>query len=176
MRIVSVILLFISLACCMNAQSNECRSLGAQDVQMPAYAPIARAAHIEGIVRFKVDLSPDLRPEITLLEGSKFLEGSAKAFLEVRRYWWMTEGKHASCTYTASIEYHILQSASGEANNLYRVTTLGLSHTIVEIQPVKPTCMDCINETCPAQRVKEAQQPIYPPIAKAARVSGDVTA
>jgi hypothetical protein len=61
-------------------------------------------------------------------------------------------------------------------NNFFRLTILGVDHTLVEVQPIKPTCSDCSNDICPLDGMTESKSPTYPPIARAAHVSGDVSA
>ncbi len=142
---------------------------------MPVYAPIARAAQVEGIVRFEVTLSPELKAEVKLLDGHPMLAGAAQTYLEYRRYSWKEGAEHKACSYTAEIEYRIIASESDDQNNFFRVTILGLNHTLVEIQPIKPTCMDCKDFRCPLDGVTESKSPTYPPMARAAHVEGDVS-
>jgi hypothetical protein len=142
---------------------------------MPTYAPIARAAHIEGIVRFEVTLSPELIAEVKLLDGPRFLAGAAQDYIENRRYSWKEGAEHKACSYTTQMEYRIITSQSDDQNDFFRVTILGPDHTVIEAQLVKPTCSDCKDFRCPLDGTIESKSPTYPPIARAAHVEGDVS-
>jgi hypothetical protein len=142
---------------------------------MPVYAPIAKAAHVEGTMRFTVSLTAELAPTVKLVDGPKLLEGVAQSYIEGRRYSWKVEGEHSPCSYTAQIEYRIIKPESDDTNNFYRVTVMGLGHTLIEVQPVKPTCQDCVKDTCPPDGLVSSGKPICPPMARAARVSGDIS-
>lgn len=157
------------------AQSEGCNDVIFHDSAMPIYAPIARAAHVEGVVRFSISLSFQLTPSINLLDGPELLDGAARDYIEGRRYSWKYEGEHQPCSYTAKIEYRIINPESDNANNFYRVTVLGLGHTLVEVQPIKPTCSDCTNDTCPSNDIVSTSKLIYPAMARAAHVSGDTS-
>jgi hypothetical protein len=176
MRFVTLAFFCFASTLSLNAQNVPCKDLIVSNSLMPVYAPIARAAHIQGIVRFKVTLSPDARAEVKLLDGLPFLAGAATTYIEARRYHWATEAEHTSCNYTASVEYRIITPESDEVNNFFRVTVLGMDHTLVEVQPIKPTCSDCGNDTCPLDAMTESKSPIYPAMARAAHVEGDISA
>jgi hypothetical protein len=172
----NVLALFCLLAIApLFAHGENCSGVIFRDAAMPIYAPIARAAHVEGVVRFSIALSAELTPEIKQLDGPKLLEGAARLYIEGRRYSWKFQDEHSPCLYTAQIEYRIIRSESDDANNFYRVTVLGLGHTLVEVQPIKPTCSDCYNDTCPPDGIVSTGSPIYPMIARAAHVSGDIS-
>jgi Gram-negative bacterial TonB protein C-terminal len=175
MRWICSIFLSFLIVGCLNAQQDPC-NVEAQDPVMPVYAPIARAAHIEGIVRFEVTLSQELKPEVKLLDGHPMLAGAAQSYLEYRRYLWKEGAEHKACSYIAQMEYRIIEPQSDDRNDFFRVTILGLNHTLVEVQPIKPTCNDCKDFRCPLDGVTESKSPTYPPIARAAHVEGDVSA
>jgi hypothetical protein len=175
MRWICSILLSFLTAGYLSAQQTPC-NVNVRDRAMPTYAPIARAANIEGIVRFEVTLSPELIAEVRLLDGPRFLAGAAQDYIENRRYSWKEGAEHAACSYTTEMEYRIIASESDDRNDFLRVTVLGLSHTLVEVQPIKPTCMDCKDFRCPLDGVTESKSPTYPPIARVAHVEGDVSA
>jgi Gram-negative bacterial TonB protein C-terminal len=160
----------------LNAQDAPCKDVVTTNSLMPVYAPIARAARIQGIVRFKVALSPDGRAEVKLLDGLPFLAGAATTYIEGRRHYWPTENEHTSCSYTTVVEYRIITPESDYVNNFFRVTILGIDHTLVEVQPIKPTCNDCSDDTCPLDGMAESKPLIYPAMARAAHVEGDISA
>jgi hypothetical protein len=166
---------FLSSVGCLSAQQAPC-NVEARDLAMPVYAPIARAAHVQGIVRFEVKLSPDLKAEVQLLDGHPMLAGAAQTYLEDRRYSWKQGAEHTACSYTTEMEYRIITSESDDQNNFFRVTILGLNHTLIEVQPIKPTCQDCKDFRCPLDGVTESKSPTYPQMARAAHVEGDVSA
>ena len=172
--IYSILLSFLT-AGYLGAQQAPC-NVDVQDPAMPVYAPIARAAHIQGVVRFEVTLSPELKAEVKLLDGHPMLTGAAQTYLEYRRYAWKESAEHKACSYIAEIEYRIITPESNDLNDFFRVTILGLDHTLVEVQPIKPICMDCKDFRCPLDGVTESKSPVYPPIARAAHVEGDVSA
>jgi len=172
--ICSIFLSFLTIGC-LNAQQTPC-NVEAQDPAMPIYAPIARAAHIQGIVRFEATLSSELKSEVKLLSGHPMLAGAAQTYLEYRRYWWKDSAEHKACSYTAEMEYRIIEPQSDDHNDFFRVTILGINHTLVEAQLIKPTCNDCRDFRCPLDGVTESKLPTYPPIARAAHVEGDVSA
>src|SRR5882757_8282368 len=172
--ICSIFLSFLTVGS-LKAQQASC-NVQAHDPVMPAYAPIARAAHIEGTVRFEVTLSPNLKSEVKLLDGPRFLAGPAQTYLENRRHSWKDGAEHTACSYTAEMEYRIIAPQSDDRNDFFRVTVLGLNHTLVEVQPIKPTCSDCKDFRCPLDGVTESKSPVYPAIARAAHVEGDVSA
>jgi hypothetical protein len=159
----------------LNAQQSPC-NVEARDLAMPVYAPIARAAHVQGIVRFEITLSRELKAEVKLLDGHPMLAGAAQNYLEYRRYSWKEGAEHNACSYTAQMEYRIIEPQSDDRNDFFRVTILGLNHTVVEVQPIKPTCNDCKDFRCPLDGVSESKSPTYPPIARATHVEGDVSA
>ena len=172
--ICSIFLSFLSVGY-LNAQQAPC-NVEARDPAMPVYAPIARAAHIEGVVRFEVTLSPELKSEVKLIDGPRFLAGPAQTYLENRRHSWKDGAEHAACSYIAEMEFRIIAPQSDDRNDFFRVTVLGLNHTLVEVQPIKPTCSDCKDFRCPLDGVTESKSPVYPPIARSAHVEGDVSA
>lgn len=175
MRWIRSIFLSFLTAGCLNGQKAPC-NVEAQDPFMPVYAPIARTAHIEGIVRFEVTLSPELKSEVKLLDGPRFLASPAQTYLENRRHSWKEGAEHSACSYTAEMEYRIIKPQSDDRNDFFRVTILGLNHTLIEVQQIKPTCSDCQDFRCPLDGVTESKSPTYPQIARAARVEGDVSA
>jgi Gram-negative bacterial TonB protein C-terminal len=176
MRFVVLVLLCFISATALNAQNAQCTDLIASDPLTPVYAPIARAAHIQGIVRFAVTVSPDAKSEVKLLDGLPFLAGAARTYIESRQHHWKTEGEHSACSYIAEIEYRIITPESDDANSFFRVTISGIGHTLVEVQPIKPTCTDCRDFTCPLDSVTESKSPTYPAIARMARVQGEISA
>lgn len=173
MRWICLIFLSLISAAPLSAQQIPC-NVDVQDPAMPVYAPIARAAHVQGIVRFEVTLSPELRSEVKLLSGHPMLAGAARTYLEHRRYYWKQGDEHTACSYTAEVEYRLIAPESDELNDFFRVTILGLNHTLVEMQPIKPTCSDCKDFRCPLAGITESKSPTYPPMARAAHVEGDV--
>lgn len=175
MRWICSIFLSFLTAGYLSAQQTPC-NVKVRDLAMPTYAPIARAAHIEGIVRFEVTLSPELISEVKLLDGPRFLVGVAQDYIENRRYSWKEGAEHKTCSYTAQMEYRIITPQSDGQNDFFRVTILGLNHTLVEVQPIKPTCSDCRDFRCPMDGVTESKSPTYPPMARTAHVAGDVSA
>lgn len=160
----------------LRAQESTCGDLVFTDGRMLTYAPIAKAAHVQGIVRFEVHLDADGKSEIKLLDGAKLLAGAAQDYISARRHYWPTEGEHKPCSYTATLEYRIIQPESTTTNNFLRVTILGPEYALVEAQNPKPSCQDCASDECSMDGVSESKQSTYPPIARAARVSGEVSA
>ncbi len=160
----------------LRAQESACGDLRFEDRQMPTYPPIAKAAHIQGIVNFEVHLDINGNSEIKLLDGAHFLTGGATNYMAARRHYWLTDGEHKSCTYLTKIEYRIIQPESDASNNFHRVTVLGPGYALVETQNQKPSCIDCRSDECPTDGVSESKRPTFPPIARAAHVSGEVSA
>jgi hypothetical protein len=175
MRWICSIFLSFLIAGYLNAQQAPC-NVDAQDPAMPIYSPIGRAAHVQGIVRFEVTLSPELKAEVKLLDGHPMLAGAAETYLEYRRYSWKEGVEHKACSYTTQMEYRIIEPQSDDRNDFFRVTILGLNHTLVEVQPIKPTCSDCQDFRCRLDGVSESKPPTYPAMARAAHVEGDVSA
>jgi hypothetical protein len=166
----------IASAQILRAQESSCNDLVVQDTLMPAYAPIARAAHIQGIVSFDIHLDASGKATTKLSDGLPFLAGAAESYISGRRHYWATGGEHKPCSYVAKVEYRIIQPESDSTNNFHRVTVLGPGYTLVETQNQKPSCMDCVSDECSMDEVSESKQPTYPPIARAARISGEVSA
>jgi hypothetical protein len=176
MRFIALLILALAATSCLKAQESTCGNLIFEDRQMPTYAPIAKAAHIQGVVNFEIHIAVNGKAEIKLLDGLPFLAGAAENYLSARRHYWSTEGEHKSCSYITKIEYRIIQPESDTTNNFHRVTVLGPGYALVETQNQKPTCSDCASDECSMVGVSEAKQPTFPPIARAARVSGEVSA
>ena len=156
--------------------STPCAGLIVQDVVMPGYPPIARAAHIEGVVSFPISIDSNRQAHLGTPTGSKFLAGSAETFFAARQY--SLEGNTPSlpCEYTAEVEYRIVPGESDDFNSFARVTRLGAGHTLVESQGIKPRCQDCLDVRCSLDHALESPPPNYPPIAVAAHIEGDVIA
>lgn len=176
MRFIMLIALTLVSTACLKAQESTCSNVIFEDRQMPMYAPIAKAAHVQGVVHFEVHLDANAKSEIKLLDGLQFLAGAAQDYISTRRHYWSTEGEHKPCSYVAKIEYRIIEPQSDSTNNFHRVTVLGPGYTLVETQNQKPSCMDCMSDECPMDGVSESKQPTFPPIARAAHVSGEVSA
>jgi hypothetical protein len=176
MRFIMLVALTLASTACLKAQESTCGNLTFEDKQMPIYAPIAKAAHVQGVVHFEVHLDATGKSEVKLLDGLPFLAGGAENYISARRYYWSTEGEHKPCSYIAKIEYRIIEPQSDTTNNFHRVTVLGPGYTLIETQNQKPSCMDCVSDECSMDGVSESKQPIFPPMARAAHVSGEVSA
>ncbi|WP_433974470.1 energy transducer TonB [Tunturiibacter lichenicola] len=176
MRFVAFAFLCLVSIVSLHAQDVPCRDVRISNSSLPTYAPIALAAHIQGAVRFKVTLSADAVASVNLIDGPRFLVGTATTYIEGRRYHWATGNEHTPCSFTATVEYRIITPESDEVNNFLRVTVLGINRTLVEVQPIKPSCNDCSNDNCPLEGMTESKSITYPAMARAARVEGDVSA
>ena len=126
------------------AQLANCADVQVFDSKLPIYPPIARAAHMQGIFHFIVDVYPDAHSDVRFLNGpskgaNQVFVASVREFIESRRYGWATGGEHLACSYTAEIEYRILPEEVDAPNNFMRVTDSDLSHTLVEVKATKPT-------------------------------------
>jgi hypothetical protein len=163
------------VAACASAQTTvPCTDFTIQDV-MPVYPPIARSAHIEGTVKLQVTIDANRLANIELVAGTRFIAGAAEDFISSRRYAWNSASLVLPCEYTTEVEYRMIPGESDERNDFLRVTTLGVGHTLIEVQLIKPTCNDCSDLRCPLDNAAASKPLAYPPIAKAAHVSGDVT-
>jgi len=144
MRNMPWVLLLFSCTSLASAQNSTCGDIGVFDSKLPVYPPIARAAHMQGVFRFKVVVHPDGSSDVGFLDGpSKGLFqvfiASSREFMEGRRYGWVTGGEHQACSYTAEVEYRILPEEADSTNNFMRLTDIDLSHTLVEVKATKPT-------------------------------------
>ena len=157
MRFIMLLALILASTACLKAQESTCGDVIFEDAQMPTYAPIARAAHIQGIVRFEVHLNAAGGSEIKLVDGPQFLAGTAQSYISARRHYWATGGEHKPCSYVAKIEYRIIEPQSDATNNFHRVTVLGPGYTLVETQTQKPSCMDCVSDECSMDGVSESK-------------------
>ena len=176
MRLSLLLTIAVELALTLCAHASTCTNLVVEDRMMPSYAPIARAAHVQGAVRFEVHVDGAGTSEIKLLEGPRLLSGAAEDYISARRHLWATGGEHEACSYIATVEYRLISSDSDSANDFHRVTVLGPEYALVEAQNVKPTCSDCASDECPSDEAIESGSLVYPPMARAAHVSGEVSA
>lgn len=143
---------------------------------MPGYPPIARAAHIEGVVSFPISIDTNRQAHLGTPTGSKFLASSAETFLAARRYSWEGNTPSLPCEYIAEVEYRIVPGESDDFNSFARITRLGAGHTLVESQDIKPRCQDCSDFRCSLDRASDSPPLKYPRIAVAAHVEGDISA
>ena len=146
MRIMAWILLVLGCTRLSLAQHPNCTDVQIFESNLPIYPPIARAAHLQGIFHFMVDVHPDGHSDVRFLDGpnkgaTRVFVASAREFIESRRYGWATGGEHAACSYTAEIAYRILPEEVDAPNNFMRVTDSDLSHTLVEVKATKPIVM-----------------------------------
>jgi len=142
---------------------------------MPVYPPIGRAAHSQGTVKLKVSIDENRYANVELIFGTRLIAGAAEDFIDARRYTWSSANPALPCEYETEVEYRIVAGESDERNDFLRVTILGVGYTLVEAQLIKPTCNDCSDFRCPLDNAVASRPLVYPPIAKAAHVSGDVT-
>jgi len=155
--------------------SATCTDFAIHDA-MPVYPPIARAAHVGGIVKLQVTIDANRQTNVELIDGPRLLAGAAEDFILSRRHTWNSASLVLPCEYTAEVEYRVIPGESDQRNDFLRVTTLGIGHTLIEVEPIKPTCNDCSDIRCPVDSATTSKSLAYPPIAKAAHVSGDITA
>lgn len=140
----SMLLAALLLALPISAQSPPCKPFLMWDTVLPAYPPIARAAHMAATVRFTIEIPIQGDAKLTFLEGPskgawQMLVGSAHDYLSARKYGWM-EGDHPKpCSYTASVEFRQSGKEVAAPNNYLRVTVEDAMHTIVEVKPTIPT-------------------------------------
>jgi hypothetical protein len=144
MRITAWILLMVGCTCLGFAQHPNCINVQIFESKLPIYPPIARAAHLQGVFRFIVDVHPDGRSDVRFLDGpskgmNQVFVTSSREFIESRRYGWATGGEHPVCSYTAEIEYRMLPEEQDPPNNFMRITDLDLGHTLVEVKATKPS-------------------------------------
>lgn len=126
------------------AQNSNCVGVQIFESKLPIYPPIARAAHMQGIFHFMVDVYPDGHSDVRFLDGpskgaNQVFVASGREFIASRRYGWATGGEHQACSYTAEVEYRMLPEEEDAPNNFMRVTDIDLSHTLVEVKATKPT-------------------------------------
>jgi hypothetical protein len=145
-RSICISIISIALPSALIAQDRSCEKFSIQDVKLPTYPPIARAAHMEAVMRFKVLVPASGESEITLLDGPskgawQILVANAREYLSNRKYGWF-EGDHKeSCSYTVSVEYRIIPGEADPPNNFTRVTVIDETRTLIEVKPTKPTVM-----------------------------------
>lgn len=126
------------------SQDAKCKRFFIEDTRLPTYPPIARAAHMEATLRFKVLVPPTGTPQISFMEGPnqgvwQILVTNARDYLTARTYGWL-EGSHTeACVYVATVEYRIIPGEVTAPNNFTRVTVFDETHTLVEVKPTTPT-------------------------------------
>ena len=128
------------------AQHSNCADVQIFESKLPIYPPIARAAHLQGIIQFMVDVYPDGHSDVRFLDGpdkgvNQVFVASGREFIGSRRYGWATGGEHPACSYTAKIEHRILPEEVDAPNNFLRVTDSDLGNTLVEVKATKPVVM-----------------------------------
>jgi hypothetical protein len=147
------ILLVFSLVVCTAmapAQNPSCKDLSINDTKLPIYPPIARLAHMQGTIRFRIHLSSDGKTEVEYLDGPNkgafaTLLTNAREYAADRQHGWTTGGQHLDCDYTLAVEYRIVLPEVDPPNNFLRVTVIDEGHTLIEARSFKPTCFDCRN-------------------------------
>lgn len=144
MRTMVWILALFSFTSGALAQEAKCVDVAIFDSKLPVYPPIARAAHMQGVLRFSVVVHPDGHSDVRALDGPskgafQVFVASSREFIESRRYGWATGGEHQACSYTAEVEYRMLPEEAESPNNFMRVTDIDLSHTLVEVKATKPS-------------------------------------
>ena len=130
----------------VSGQPPRCTDVQMSELKLPLYPPIAHAAHVQGVFHFAIVVYPDGHSDVRFVDGPnkgvfQMLVASSRAFIESRRYSWVTGGEHHACTYTAEVEYRILPEEVDAPNNFLRVTDSNLGHTLVEVKATKPTAM-----------------------------------
>ncbi len=140
------LLFLVALACIgsLSAQEAPCKDLSIHDTRLPVYPPIARAAHLEGTIRFNIHLSESGAADVKYLDGPNkgvigILLSSAREYATSRQHGWITGGHHDACNYILGVEYKIVGPEVDSPNNFLRVTVLDEAHTVVEVKPTTPT-------------------------------------
>src|SRR5579859_8040455 len=87
--------------------SATCAEFTIQDV-MPVYPPIARAAHVEGIVKLQVTIDANRQATVELIDGPRMVAGAAEDFILSRRYAWNSASLVLPCGYAAEVEYRMI--------------------------------------------------------------------
>ena len=136
--------LALAFASPISAQERNCGRSSIRDARLPTYPPIARAAHMEATLRFRVSVRPRGTPLITLLEGPnqgvwQILVTNAHDYLAARTYEWFEGSRTETCNYVATVEYRIIPGNVSAPNNFMRITVLDELHTLVEVKPTIPT-------------------------------------
>jgi hypothetical protein len=153
-----------------------CKDFSEWDVVAPSYSPIGRAAHIEGTVKMHLTIDEHQHATVEITSGPKMLAGAAKYLVENREYAWNYGTPTLPCEYDTEVEYRLVTGQSDTGNSFLRVTILGPAHTLIEAQNVEPSCSDCSPDLCTLEGLSEGKSPDYPPIARAAHVSGVINA
>jgi hypothetical protein len=105
----------IALSTPLYAQIPTCKGFLAKDGGLPSYPPIARTAHIQATLRFKIVVPRSGNPQISLLQGRN-------------------GGHREACSYIAEVEYRMGPEFVDPPNNFLRVTVIDENHTLVEVR------------------------------------------
>lgn len=144
MRFAVLFLVVVASINSPKARAAVCKDLSIHDTRLPIYPVIARAAHMEGIIRFNIHLSDSGIAQVQFLDGPSkgafgMLLSNAQDYANGRQYGWVTGGHHDPCNYTLAVEYKIIGPEVPAPNNFLRVTVIDAEHTLVEAKPTVPT-------------------------------------
>ena len=129
--------IIIGLPTVLSAQEAKCKPFLFEDAGLLTYPPIARAAHMEATMHYRVVVPVTGESQVSFVDGPnrgvwKVLADNAREYLAARKYKWF-EGQREPCSYIASVEYRFMKTKPVDPpNNFLRITVIDATHTLVE--------------------------------------------
>jgi TonB family protein len=117
--------------------AQSCKQLMIRDSKLPGYPLLAHVARIQGIVKLRLTVSPTGSvTDAVVIEGPPQLTAAAQDY--VQSWVFIAGSKNGPCTQDTRVEFRLTGPEMEYPNSFLRFTRDDVSHTILELHPIKP--------------------------------------